>query len=170
MSKTIVVAINHGFTDAFLASALETARHCDARIVAVHVVDLTHCYAGPGDSTYGLVVGAMLAHGRDVLARAMTTLNDNPRGADAHLLTLPVSGSLIGHQIASVCAASNAERVVIGARKRAWWRIASEDVAGSLRNATHTPVHIVDTRDREPSAPAFDAQPGAPGRLRQLQR
>lgn len=146
MSKTIVVAIDHNFTDAFLASALETARHCDARIAAVHVVDLTHCYAGVGDCNYGLVVGAMLAYGRAALARAMTTLNRNERGADAHLLTLPVSGSRIGRQIASVCDATNAERVLLGARKHAWWHIVSEDVATSLRKATCTTIQIVDER------------------------
>jgi K+-sensing histidine kinase KdpD len=85
----------------------------------------------------------MLAHGRAALARAMTTLNDNERGAEAHLLALPVCGSLIGRQIASVCDASNAERVLLGARKRAWWRLVTEDVAVSLRKATRTPVQIV---------------------------
>ncbi|MBR8302435.1 universal stress protein [Burkholderia dolosa] len=171
MSKTVVVAINHNFTDSFLASALETARHCDARIAAVHVVDLTHCYAGLGDSNYGLVVGAMLAYGRAALARAMTTLNDNPRGADAHLLTLPVRGSHIGREIASVCDASNAELVLLGARKRVWWQVIGEDVAATLRKATRTPVQIVRAAPGCQTTPqTSNAHPGVRNGQRRLQR
>jgi hypothetical protein len=108
MSKIIVVAINQNFSDSFISYALETARHCDARIVAVHVVDLTTCYAGWGDSNYGLVVDVMQAYGRATLARAMATLGANERGAEARLLTLPVSGSRLGREIATVCEASGA--------------------------------------------------------------
>ncbi len=170
MSKTIVVAINHNFTDAFLAAALETARERDARIAAVHVIDLTHCYAGVGDCNYGLVVGAMLAYGRAALDRAMTTLDRNARGADAHLLTLPVSGSRIGRQIASVCTATNAERVLLGARKHAWWRVVSEDVATTLRRATSTPIQIVDERPAtQKTAHLADAHPGVRHRQRRWQ-
>ncbi|WP_175920789.1 universal stress protein [Burkholderia latens] len=170
MSKTIVVAINHTFTDAFLAAALATARERDARIDVVHVVDLTHCYAGVGDCNYGLVVGAMLAYGRAALDRAMTTLNLNARGADAHLLTLPVSGSRIGRQIAAVCDATNAERVLLGARKHAWWRVVSEDVATTLRKATRTPIQIVDERPAsQNTGHRADAHPGVRHRQRRWQ-
>ncbi|CAD6517617.1 hypothetical protein LMG27952_00874 [Paraburkholderia hiiakae] len=151
MSKTIVVAINQNPTDAFLATALDTARNCDAHIVAVHIVDLTPCFTGMGDFDYGLIVCAMEEGGRTTLARAMKILEGNRRGAEARLLTSPLSGSTIGGQIAAVCDAAGAVRVLLGKRKRGWWRFLNEDIAASVQRHTSTPVQII---GKTRSAPA----------------
>ncbi|WP_028217272.1 universal stress protein [Paraburkholderia oxyphila] len=142
MSNIIVVAISPNPTDAFLASALDVARHCDARIVAVHIVDLMPCFLG-ADFDYGLIVGAMEEGGQTTLADAMRILESNGRGVEAQLLTSSLSGSTLGRQIAEVCEARGAARVLLGKRKASWWRFMNEDVAASVRQHTSTPVHII---------------------------
>ncbi|QGZ59686.1 universal stress protein [Paraburkholderia acidiphila] len=144
MSRTIVVAISQNSTDAFLASALDTARRCDAHILAVHIVDLTPCLTGMGEHLdYGMIAGAMEESGRETLARAMRILEGNQRGAQARMLTSPLSGSTIGRQIAAVCDAAGAERVLLGVRKPGWWRFMNEDVAATVQRQTSTSVQIV---------------------------
>ncbi|WP_321936539.1 universal stress protein [Paraburkholderia sp. J8-2] len=152
MSKTIVVAISQNSSDAFLAAALDTARNCDAHIVAVHIVDLTPCFKGMGDHLdYGLIAGAMEEGGRETLARAMRILECNRHGAQARMVTSPMSGSTIGRQIAAVCDAAGAERVLLGIRKSGWWRFMNEDVAATVQRQTSTPVQIVVTSRSAPA-------------------
>jgi nucleotide-binding universal stress UspA family protein len=150
MYTKILVAVSTSQDDTLLASAIETARKYDARLYALHVVDPTPCLLGPADSDYGLILEAMQAHGRDVVARVSQTLQEHPLQAEAHMLTRPFAGSTVGHQIAAFGEEQGVDLILLGKRKAGWWRWLSEDVASSVQRHAETPVQIVSaTRARD---------------------
>lgn len=142
MYTKILVAVSTSQDDSLLASAIETARKYDARLYALHVVDPTPCILGPADSDYGLIVEAMQAHGRDIVARVSQTLYEQPLRAEVHMLTRPFAGSTVGQQIAAFGEAQGVDLILLGKRKAGWWRWLSEDVAASVRRHAEIPVQI----------------------------
>lgn len=143
MFTKILVAVGTAQDDALLASAVETARKYDARLYALHVVDPTPCFLGTADCNYGLILEAMEAHGREVVARVSRTFDEQSVAAETHMLTLPLSGSMIGREIAAFAEAQGIDLILLGKRKPGFWRWLGEDVASSLRRHTETPVQIV---------------------------
>lgn len=143
MFTKILVAVNARSSDTVLASAIELARKYDARLVALHIVDPTPCLIGPVDYDLGLIVEAMEAHGRELVARVATVLDDPACPADTRMVTLPMSGSTIGRVIADVASESGADLILLGERKPAWWRWLNEDVAAEVRRHSTTPIRTV---------------------------
>jgi nucleotide-binding universal stress UspA family protein len=143
MIAKILVAVNASTTDTLLASAMEVARKHDARILALHVVDPTPCYIGPADYDVGMMVETLEAHGRDLIAHVANVLDEHACEAETRMVMLPLSGSTIGRLIATMAKEADADLIVIGERKPAWWRWLSEDVASEVRSHTGTPIQIV---------------------------
>jgi nucleotide-binding universal stress UspA family protein len=146
MFTKILVAVSANSTDTVLASAIEVARKYDARIFALHVVDPTPCFLGPADSDFGLIVEAMEAHGRTIVARMTDFLDEHAHPAETRMVTLPMSGLTIGRAIASFAQESGADLILLGERQSGWSRWLREDVASEVRRRSGTPIQIV--RDR----------------------
>lgn len=142
MYTKILVAVSASQDDTVLASAIEMARKYDARLYVLHVVDPTPCMVGSVDCDYGLIVEAMQSHGREIVGRVAQTLGEQSLPAEAHMLTLPFSGSTIGQQIAAFADEQGVDLILLGKRKAGWWRWLSEDVASSVRRHAETPVQI----------------------------
>jgi nucleotide-binding universal stress UspA family protein len=85
MFSKILVAISASSADTVLASAIETARKYDAQIVVLHVVDPTPSYLGAADDNFGLIVEAMSAHGRKVVAHVRNVLDDQAPEAEVRI-------------------------------------------------------------------------------------
>jgi nucleotide-binding universal stress UspA family protein len=143
MFTKILVAVDAGSTDTVLASAIEAARKYDARILVLHVVDPTPCLVGPVDYDLGLIVEAMEAHGRELVTHVTNVLDEHACAAETRMVTLPMSGSTIGRVIATIASESDADLILLGERKSAWWRWLNEDVASEVRRHTGTPIQIV---------------------------
>ena len=79
MFTKILVAVSANSIDTVLGSAMDTARKYDARILALHTVDPTPYLMGPIDYDFGLMIEAMEAHGREIVAR-MAQVLDNHSG------------------------------------------------------------------------------------------
>ncbi|WP_322013044.1 universal stress protein [Paraburkholderia sp. J12] len=142
MYTKILVAVGASQDNAVLASAIETARKYDAQLYALHVVDPTPCFLGPADSDYGLIVEAMEAHGREIAARVSRKLDEEALGGETHLVTMPLTGSMIGREIAAFAAEKSVDLIVLGKRRPGWWRWLDEDVAAAVRRHTEAPVQI----------------------------
>lgn len=152
MFTKILVAVSASSADSVLASAIEVARKYDARIFALHVVDPTPCLVGPDDGNFGLVMDAMEEHGRNIVARVTSVLDDHACHAEIRMVTLPMSGWKIGSAVASFAEASGADLIILGERKSGWSHWLSEDVAADVRRRTGTPIQIA-ARRRADSLP-----------------
>ncbi|MFL9915427.1 universal stress protein [Paraburkholderia fungorum] len=118
MFAKILVAVSASSADTVLASAIEAARKYDAQIVALHVVDPTPCYLGPADCNFDLIVEAMKAHGRKVVAHVRNVLDSQAHTAEVHMATLPMSGMTMGRAIAIAADETGAELILLGERRR----------------------------------------------------
>jgi nucleotide-binding universal stress UspA family protein len=143
MFTRILVAVSASSVDAVLGSAIEISKKHDAGIFALHVVDATPCLMGPIDYDFGIVVEAMEAHGRELVARVTGVLDDHAGLAEIRTVTLPISGLSVGRAIASAADTSGADLILLGERKSGWWRWLSVDVASEVRRCTNTPIQIV---------------------------
>jgi nucleotide-binding universal stress UspA family protein len=166
MYTKILVAVGAGQESAVLASAIETARQYDARLYALHVVDPTPCFLGPTDSDYGLIVEAMQAHGREIVARVSRTLDEAALRGEARLVTMPLTGSMIGREIAAFAAENGIDLIVLGKRRPGWWRWLDEDVAATVRRHSEAPVQIASGQREAPGAhrtgPGWSTVPAVP--------
>ncbi|MFL9907079.1 universal stress protein [Paraburkholderia sp. RL17-337-BIB-A] len=146
MFAKILVAVSDSSADAVLASAIEAARKYDAQIVALHVVDPTPCYLGPADCNFDLIVEAMKAHGRKVVAHVRNVLDRQVHLAEVHMVTLPMSGMTIGRAIAIAADEIGADLILLGERSSFRWHWLSEDVASEVVRCSGRPVQIADDR------------------------
>jgi nucleotide-binding universal stress UspA family protein len=142
MFSKILVAISASSADTVLASAIETARKYDARIVALHVVDPTPSYLGAADDNFGLIVEAMSAHGRKVVTHVRNVLDDQAPEAEVRMVMLPMCGMTVGRAIAAVADETGADLILLGERSTSPWRWLSEDVASEVVRRSGRPVQI----------------------------
>lgn len=142
MFTKILVAVSASPADTVLASAIETARKYDAQLVALHVVDPTPSYLGAADDNFALIVEAMSAHGRKVVAHVRSVLVDQTPEAEIRMVTLPMSGMTVGRAIAAVADEMGADLIVLGERSSSRWRWFSEDVASEVVRRSGKPVQI----------------------------
>lgn len=142
MFTKILVAVSANSADTLLASAIETARKYNARIVALHVVDPTPCYLDPADCNLGLIVEAMEAHGRKVVAQVKNVLDVGGHTAEVRMVTLPISGMTVGGAIATVADETGADLILLGKRGSRRWRWLSEDVAAEMMRCSSRPTQI----------------------------
>jgi nucleotide-binding universal stress UspA family protein len=143
MFTKILVAVSANSSDTVLTSAIDLARKHNAQIVALHVVDPTPAFLGPADYSFGMIAEAMEEHGREVVTRMTTVLDDHAHPADTRMVTLPISGSTVGRAIAACAEETGADLIILGERKAAWWRFLNEDVAAEIRRRTDTPLQTL---------------------------
>jgi nucleotide-binding universal stress UspA family protein len=168
MFTRILVAVSTSSIDTVLASAIETARKYDARILALHAVDPTPYLMAPIDYDFGLMVEAMEAHGREIRTRMAEVLENHSCSADTRIVVLPISGVSVGQAIASVADTSAADLIILGERNSSWLDWPSEDVALEVRRHTNVPIQTVFSKiigdkacrdmTRWASSPATDAR------------
>jgi nucleotide-binding universal stress UspA family protein len=168
MFTKILVAVSASSIDTVLASAIQTAKKYDARILALHTVDPTPYLMGPIDYDFGLVFEAMEAHGREIVTRMAEVLDTHSSPAETRMVTLPMSGVSVGRAIASVADTSGADLIILGERNSSWLNWRSEDVAAEVRRHTNVPMQTVSSKvignttrrevARWTSAPATDAR------------
>jgi nucleotide-binding universal stress UspA family protein len=142
MFTKILVAVSASPADTVLAAAIETARKYDAQIVALHVVDPTPSYLGAADDNFGLIIEAMSAHGRKVVAHVRNVLDDQAPEAEVRMVTLPMSGMTVGRAIAAVADEMGADLILLGERSSSRFRWLSEDVASEVVRRSGRPVQI----------------------------
>jgi nucleotide-binding universal stress UspA family protein len=142
MFSKILVAISASSADTVLASAIETARKYDAQIVVLHVVDPTPSYLGAADDNFGLIVEAMSAHGRKIVAHVRNVLDDQAPEAEVRMVMLPMCGMTVGRAIADVAEETGADLILLGERSTSRWRWLSEDVASEVVRRSGRPVQI----------------------------
>lgn len=143
MPKKILVALSANSSGFVLTAAIEFAQKFEADLLALHIVDPRPCYMGQGDYSYGPILEAMEAYGQEKIAQVRDALGDSTCGAEARMVTLPVTGLTIGGAIASVAETSEADLIVLGERRSTWWRFLSENVFDDVRRHTDKPIHVV---------------------------
>jgi nucleotide-binding universal stress UspA family protein len=143
MYTKILVALSTRQDEALLASAIVAARQYDAQLYALHVVDPTPCLFGPADSDYGMIVAAMEEHGRELVAQVSQVLDEPSLRAEAHMVTRPLAGSMVGREIAAFAEQKGVDLILLGQRKAGWWRWLSEDVVSTVQRHAQAPVQIV---------------------------
>jgi nucleotide-binding universal stress UspA family protein len=143
MSRTILVAVGPKSPESVLTSAIDLAKQYEAVILALHIVDTRPVYLGPYDHSCGSVIEAMQDYGRKALTQIEDVLRNNAASAEARMVTLPMAGSSIGNEIATLAEASGADLIVLGERQSTWWNWLSENVAREVQRHTSTPIHVV---------------------------
>lgn len=96
MFTKILVAVNANSIDTVLASAIDTARKHDACILALHAVNPAPYLMSPIDYDFALMIEAMEAHGREIVARMAQVLDNHSGPAETRMITLPLSGLSVG--------------------------------------------------------------------------
>ncbi|CAN7468112.1 universal stress protein [Caballeronia sp. LjRoot29] len=168
MFTKILVAVNANSIDTVLASAIDTARKHDACILALHAVNPAPYLMSPIDYDFALMIEAMEAHGREIVARMAQVLDNHSGPAETRMITLPLSGLSVGGAIASVANTWEADLIILGERNASWLDWLSEDVALEMRRHANAPIQTVSSkvisttthRDvaRWTQAPAADAR------------
>jgi nucleotide-binding universal stress UspA family protein len=152
MFTKILVAVSASSADTVLTSAIEAARKYDAQIVALHVVDPTPCYLAAADCNFGLIVEAMMAHGRTVATHVRNVLGNQARTVEVRMVMLPASGMTIGRAISIVADETGADLILLGERSSSPWRWLSEDVASEVVRCSGTPIQVAADRINPRSA------------------
>ncbi|MDB5833659.1 MAG: hypothetical protein JWR14_3489 [Caballeronia sp.] len=168
MFTKILVAVSANSIDTVLGSAIDTARKYDARILALHAVDPAPYLMSPIDYDFGLMVEAMEAHGREIVARMAQVLDNHSGPAETRMVTLPMSGLSVGGAIASVANTWAADLIILGERNSSWLDWLSEDIALEVRRHANAPIQTVSSKvisattrrdlTRWTQAPAADAR------------
>jgi nucleotide-binding universal stress UspA family protein len=140
--KHVLVAVSASSRDAVLASAIEVAREYDARVCALHVVDLRPCFIASIEYDFGLIVEALQAQGREIIAQSARVLNEAACSADTRLVALPNPGVMVGPTIAAVAKETGTDLIVLGKRKAGWGRWLSENVSSEVRRHTSVPILV----------------------------
>jgi nucleotide-binding universal stress UspA family protein len=63
--------------------------------------------------------------------------------AEAHMVTRPLTGSMVGREIAAFAEQKGVDLILLGQSGRGWWRWLSEDVASVVRRHAEAPIQIV---------------------------
>ena len=160
MFSKILVPVSARSIETLLPLAIETARKHNAGIIALHVMDNAVRYlATPIDCDLGLVFAALEEHAQAIAARAQTILNAYAGDGEARIVRVPAAGVTVGEAIVAYVAQSEADLVLLGRRKTAWWKVFDEDIAAVILRQCDVAVQIV------PAVTCNTSRVGAPATI-----
>ena len=152
MVKHILVAVSNDANCAALRSAIKLARENDARISVIHVVDwMPRCLVAESQDI-GAILNCVEAQGREIVAEVQQKLDECGCRGDVHMVTLASQDFTVGKAIANFARKIDADMIVVGKGKSAWWRWFSEDVSLEVRKHIATALFIA-SNARRPAQP-----------------